>query len=109
MISKQLLCHECTVETISLNEDREEEVVETFHLSTVRIHREMTRIADANGFSVVTSATLWFDREQSQPRGFVPKLNQRVTGTDGSVWTVKGVKANYRTSDNIEFFEAALV
>lgn len=109
MISKQLLCHSCTVKTVELNEDREETVTATYNLSTIRIHREIARIADSNGFTVQTSATLWFDPSQSKPADFVPKLNQKVIATDGSKWTIKGIKANYTTSDKIEFYEAVLV
>lgn len=109
MISKQLLCHSCKVETLELDEDREETVTETFDLSTIRIHRELNKVADSNGFTVVMNATLWFDCDLSEPKGFVPKLNQKVTAEDGSVWYVKGIKPNYRTSDKIEFYEAVLV
>lgn len=111
MISKHLLIHSCTVQTVDeLNRDGGAKYTESILLEHVRIVPAYSARRGTVGEEKGDKLLLFIDGVNSAPRGFIPEINSVVLW-QGQHYTVRAVTPCYTAGwcSLVHHWEASLV
>lgn len=111
MISKHLLIHSCTVQTVDeLNRDGGAKYTESILLEHVRIVPAYSARRGTVGEEKDDKLLLFIDGVNSAPRGFIPEINSAVLW-QGQHYTVRAVTPCYTAGRGslVHHWEVSLV